>query len=172
MRSRPTHGPQGRGYMKNRQFPRRPPRLRNVNTGNGPVYLVTFCTHRRKSWLAQGKVHVAFVEFATRAELDFNIAVGRYVIMPDHIHLFVTSSIDFDLARWVGALKQNLARAASQRGSDGQIWQEGFFDHLLRNEEGKSQKWDYVFENPARAGLVVRSEDWPYQGQIVPIDHT
>jgi hypothetical protein len=34
------------------------------------------------------------------------------------------------------------------------LWQEEFFDHLLRPAESYSQKWDYVKENSARAGLV------------------
>jgi len=45
-----------------------------------------------------------------------------------------------------------------------------FFDHLLRNNESYAQKWEYVRENPVRAGLVHCSEDWSYQGEIVYID--
>ena len=48
----------------------------------------------------------------------------------------------------------------------GNIWQEEFFDHVLRSDETYSQKWDYVRENPVRAGLVARVEDWPWQGEI------
>ena len=36
----------------------------------------------------------------------------------------------------------------------GGIWQEEFFDHVLRSSESYSQKWNYVKENPVRAGLV------------------
>ncbi|MGI9172622.1 MAG: transposase [Chthoniobacterales bacterium] len=50
------------------------------------------------------------------------------------------------------------------------IWQRGFFDHLLRNSESYSQKWNYVEQNPVRAGLVENAEDWPYAGQIAYID--
>ncbi len=51
----------------------------------------------------------------------------------------------------------------------GQIWEEGFFDHVLRSNESYSQKWNYVRENPVRAGLVKSAADWPYQGEIVYI---
>src|SRR4029077_13534604 len=50
------------------------------------------------------------------------------------------------------------------------LWQPGFFDHVLRNDESYSQKWEYVRENPVRAGLVVRADEWPYQGELVVID--
>jgi hypothetical protein len=46
------------------------------------------------------------------------------------------------------------------------FWQREFFDHLLRTPESYERKWRYVLENPVRAGLVVKSEDWPYAGEI------
>ncbi len=72
----------------------------------------------------------------------------------------------------MGALKQALARAAKVSRAKTQLWKEGFFDHVLRSDESYSQKWNYVRENPARAGLVNSAEDWPYQGEIVYIDRT
>jgi putative transposase len=131
---------------------------------------VTFCTHNRQKWLTSDRVHAAFIQFAERALRDFNVAVGPYVIMPDHVHLFVCGDAEFVLTTWIGALKQALAKAAHRSKADGQIWQEGFFDHLLRSDESMSQKWNYIRDNALRAGLVERAEDWPYQGQIVLID--
>ena len=152
------------------KFGRRPLRLGRVLT-RGPLYFVTFCTHRRRPFLARDEVHAAFVLFAERAGRDFNIGVGRYVIMPDHVHLFVRGGEDFRLGRWVGLLKQALAKASNfLPGAKTQLWQEGFFDHVLRSDESYSQKWNYVRENPTRAGLIKSAEEWPYQGEIVYID--
>jgi REP element-mobilizing transposase RayT len=50
------------------------------------------------------------------------------------------------------------------------VWQRRFFDHVLRNEESYAQKWEYVRENPVRAGLVANANDWPYAGEIIRID--
>jgi hypothetical protein len=49
-------------------------------------------------------------------------------------------------------------------------WQHGFFDHLLRHSESYAQKWEYVRENPVRAGLVSNSDEWPWQGEIVRLE--
>jgi hypothetical protein len=46
----------------------------------------------------------------------------------------------------------------------------GFFDHVLRSDESYLEKWNYVRENPVRAGLAKSAEQWPYQGEIVYID--
>jgi len=40
------------------------------------------------------------------------------------------------------------------------------FHHRLRGGESYAQKWQYVRENPVRAGLVTRPEDWPYFGRV------
>lgn len=47
---------------------------------------------------------------------------------------------------------------------------ERIFDHLIRHGESYSEKWEYVRQNPVRAGLVGTPEDWPWQGEIMAID--
>jgi len=87
--------------------------------------------------------------------------------MPDHIHLFVRGGLDFVLARWVAGLKRAISVALRERD---QLWQPGFFDHVLRSDESYAQKWLYVRDNSVRAGLVSDSADWPHQGEFVVIE--
>lgn len=89
--------------------------------------------------------------------------------MPDHLHLFVRGDQDFVLATWVKGLKRAISEelAAKPKAT---FWQAGFFDHLLRNDESYARKWEYVRQNPVRAGLIKSADDWPYQGEIVRID--
>ena len=152
-----------------RRYPRTPPRLDRV-VPNNPLFFVTACTHRRRPILANNPVATAFVEFAERAYSEHNIAVGRFVIMPDHIHLFVCGPDDFELGRWIGMLKQCLEKQIVRDTSAEPLWQRRFFDHVLRSEESYAQKWNYVRDNPVRAGLVTNAEEWPYAGEIITID--
>jgi REP element-mobilizing transposase RayT len=131
---------------------------------------VTPCTYRRRRLLAAAAVNASFIQFAERAYAEPNIAVGRYVIMPDHVHLFVTGPDDFDLGRWVGILKTSLAKSVAREKTLEPLWQRRFFDHVLRSEESYGQKWNYVRDNPVRAGLVAEADDWPYAGEIITID--
>jgi putative transposase len=157
------------------KYPRVPPRLHLLFPADS-VFFVTACTYRRRSLLAADAVHSAFVFFSQRAYDEHGIAVGRYVIMPDHIHLFVCGPPDFELGRWMGMLKQCLEKAAAPpappagRRLQKPFWQCGFFDHVLRNEESCAQKWEYIRENPFRAGFVTDADDWPYAGEIITID--
>jgi REP element-mobilizing transposase RayT len=162
--------------------PHTPPRLREVfQSYDSPVYFVTFCTANRQPLLAATAVYEAFCQYALRGAVEKHVAVGRYVIMPDHVHLFVCGGRDFDLGLWVRGLKRVMAagvaasvpdaHAGKPAGTAGAtLWQSGFFDHMLRHEESYGQKWEYVRQNPVRAGLVAKAEDWPYQGEIVALD--
>ena len=112
------------------------------------------------------RAKVVLEEYGRRAMEESDTAMGRYVIMPDHVHLFVCGHVEFVLSPWVGRLKRAISVALSAT----RLWQPGFFDHILRSEESYGEKWEYVHENPVRAGLVTAAEDWPYQGEIVAID--
>lgn len=127
------------------------------------------CTlHRRRIGDLQVAQH-ALEQYGMHALDRFNVAVGRYVLMPDHAHLFVRGGPDFVLSEWIKGLKRTIATAL---GANGQkvVWQPGFFDHILRNDESYAQKWEYVCQNPVRARLVQSADEWPYQGEIVLID--
>ena len=153
-----------------RVFHNRPKRLAVVfDRYRPPLYFVTICTYERKAILNDPDIRQVFCDYARHAETR-QCAIGRYVIMPDHIHLFVRIGGDLSLSQFVRLLKQRLTFCLNRKTVKGPYWQPGFFDHLLRNVESYSQKWEYVRQNPVRAKLVANPEEWSYQGEIVRID--
>jgi len=148
----------------------RPPRLGQIfQIYDPPLYFITIRTIHRQKIRELATAHRAFGFYVRRARDEFGVVVGRYVMMPDHVHLFVRGNNDFNLARWVSGLKR--AMSIPLGGTKKRpLWQPGFFDHILRNDESYNQKWEYVRENPVRAGLVSLADDWPYQGEFVFID--
>jgi putative transposase len=90
------------------------------------------------------------------------------VIMPDHVHFFCSPDNESeDLKRFMQAWKEWTAKRLTREcGIKEHIWQKEFFDHVLRNEESYKEKWQYVLNNPVRAGLVKEAEEWPWQGEI------
>jgi putative transposase len=150
--------------MDAKSYPRRSPRLEPLFASIRPFYFVTFNTYKRRPFLARRDVHEAFRSYCWHAE-NYDVAVGRYVIMPDHIHLFVVlPETGTTLRKWVQMLRTVIGKGLLRSAVAKPHWQEGFFDHVLRSSEGYSQKWDYVRMNPVRAGLCAEPEEWPYQG--------
>jgi hypothetical protein len=46
------------------------------------------------------------------------------------------------------------------------LWQREFFDHVLCSAESYGEKWNYVRDNPVRAGLVSMPDEWKFTGEI------
>jgi putative transposase len=129
-----------------------------------PIIFLTVCTKDRKSLLANDVAHDALRSTWEQANA---FLVGRYVILPDHVHLFCTpsSSETAPLANWIRFWKSQFSRDY-RTIEPGKIWQSSFWDTQLRRGQHYSEKWDYVRGNPVRHGLVSHPEDWPYQGEL------
>jgi REP-associated tyrosine transposase len=144
------------------------PRLRRLDRiyPPNPIYFVTACTHARQRLLDNDEIHRSFSDFFIRGTAR-GALVGRYVVMPDHFHLFVALQPGgVRLSGWMKSLKNSLSRVLREMDRPVPHWQDGFFDHILRSSESYKRKWRYVRENPVRAGLVPHAHDWPYQGEI------
>jgi len=127
------------------------------------VYL-TVCVERKRPLLANDAAERLIIE-AWRAATFW--CVGRYVIMPDHIHLFCAPNTfpAQPLKNWIAYWKNHVTRDWTNR-SQIPIWQREFWDRQLRRAESYDEKWQYVRNNPVRHGYVSRVEDWPYQGEL------
>ena len=161
-----------------REIPFREPGRRTPAKGvhaslNGPNWVfLTVCTEKRERWLAQTPVQKALHDIWQQTATAW--LVSDYLLMPDHLHLFCAPhDLKFTIERWLGFWKDQLAKKL--KGQSGAAappyqaigkFQAGGFHHRLRDGESYSQKWQYVRENPVRAGLVAQPEDWPYFGRV------
>jgi len=128
------------------------------------IVLVTVCTDKRRHLLAQAESAAAVIG-AWRESTAW--LVGRYVLMPDHLHAFCSpaSAEAPALAAWVKFWKtQSSFRWPFTE--DLPIWQTGFWDRQLRDSRHYGERWDYVRNNPVRAGLAAKADDWAWQGEL------
>jgi putative transposase len=89
-------------------------------------------------------------------------ALLAYCFMPDHLHLLISGEReDSDLRRFVVRFRQATGyrhcRATGRR-----LWQEGYYDHVLRDAEDTKTIVRYILGNPVRAGLtrVIGEHRW------------
>jgi putative transposase len=140
------------------------PHLAPMEHGNQAViqYVTTNVDKRRPLLANQETVDVLLAAWRK----GNHWLVGRYVIMPDHIHLFCAPVVlTTPLKRWMEFWHAEATRHWP-RPDEKPIWQRDFFDRQLRNGESYAEKWTYVWENPVRTGLVSRAEDWPWKGEL------
>jgi putative transposase len=145
-----------------RKHPVHQPIFEQYNTA--VIMYVTVCTKNRRHVLASDAAHSVLRDAWNAAD---SWLVGRYVIMPDHIHFFCAPADDkaVTLEKWIAFWKSYTSRRWPNR-NESPIWQRHFWDTQLRKNESYDRKWNYVVENPVRAELVAKPEDWPYQGEL------
>ena len=141
----------------------RPAHPAPVTRFNEPTVLfVTVCVLDRSPILANGSVHKVFRLVWAKAE---HWRVGSYLIMPDHVHMFCVPGVHEPLSikRWAEYWKHMFAQELPNLS--GKL-QRDCWDTQMRQREHYEEKLAYMYENPVRAGLVARTEEWPYQGRL------
>ena len=100
----------------------------------------------------------------------YSVVCPVHGLMPDHVHLLLHG---WDSEGNQKGLMRFLRRHSNALlGETGFRWQPQAYDHVLRPEESDRYAYErlarYITENPVRAGLVERAEDWPHTGAVVP----
>lgn len=133
-----------------------------------PLYFLTVCCAERRRILTNKEAATILITAWQNSARLYGWAVGRYVIMPDHVHFFARAlpdgkSLSSFMRNWKRWTSNQLIKQAHLTPP---LWQPEFFDHVIRSAESYTEKWDYVQANPVRAGLVAAQDDWRYSGQI------
>ena len=87
-----------------------------------------------------------------------------FTIMPNHVHMvFTLLPGGPDMAAIMHRIKGFTAsKANSLLGRKGPFWQGESFDHVVRSQSALLKTVRYILENPVKAGLVTRWQDWPF----------
>ena len=152
------------------------------------ILFVTVVTNLRQTVLDNKMVLDCIIDAWRKAD---NWLVGRFVIMPDHIHFFCApstyppSSFHSWMAYWKSIATKEYWRTlggSRSRATENEmhadarervpparnpsLFQRDCWDTQLRTGDSYAEKWEYVRNNPVRRGLVDKADAWPYQGEM------
>ena len=128
---------------------------------------VTICTkYARKIFLDKFLAN-EFLGLLKKHSQENDVLIYAYCIMPDHVHLLISASHNKDIISFVREIKSLSTRIAWAYNYRGGIWQTSFYDHFLRNDEGRREVINYIVENPVREGLVDNWRDYQFCGSLV-----
>ena len=142
----------------------RPPRLSQFSYKGVYRYFLTICTFNRQTFFTSSAiVSDTMLQFRkTSSEEAFEISA--YCFMPDHAHFLIegqTHSSDF--RRFCKLAKQR-SGSMYARKHGGPLWQEGYYERILREGDDSLTIARYLLANPVRAGLAAAPIDYPYMG--------
>ena len=87
----------------------------------------------------------------------------EWCVMPNHVHALIAPTPGRRLAAIVQGWKSFTAKRANRAlGRRGTFWARDYYDRYVRDERHLEAARRYIRENPAKAGLCARAEDWPW----------
>jgi len=94
----------------------------------------------------------------------FEFAILAYVLMPDHAHVLAEAESErSDFPAFVKRFKQTTG-FAYRRETGQPLWQPGYHERVLRNDEITEAVVRYILENPIRANLSKDLGEYPFAG--------
>src|SRR5947199_5572396 len=141
------------------RYSRRLPHLQKADA----ALFVTFCTGAR---LPLPEVARDLIVEHCRREDGKRVTLCAFVVMPDHVHLLLLplrneNGWPFPLVDILQCMKGATAhRINALLHRSGPVWEEESFDHVLRSNESLKEKCEYIRQNPVRAGLVQKPEEY------------
>ena len=140
---------------------RKSPRIPGYDYATGNYYFITICTHKKKCIFGKPEIlnelgMVAKVNIESIPKYYPQITVEKFVVMPNHIHMILvldncenTDKMP-SVTKVVGQYKMSVTKEIHKRNKDLQVWQRSFHDHIIRNQEGYNNIWEYIEYNPVK----------------------
>lgn len=112
-------------------------------------------------WLRETEVAQAVEDCIRRGALELShYELLAYVVMPNHAHLLIEPRLPIDrIMRGIkGVSARDANRLLKRRGLA--FWQNESFDHWIRTPAEGEKVARYIENNPVKAGLAAKAEDW------------
>ncbi|MBK5376513.1 transposase [Pseudomonas sp. TH43] len=127
----------------------------------GRAYFITSVIHDRQPVFADWQTGRLLVTELRKAHDQGCVESIAWVVMPDHFHWLMQLQSG-TLAEVIGAIKARCTQAVNHKtGREGPLWQSGFYDRAIRDDEDLLPFTRYIVANPLRAGLVENIGDYP-----------
>ena len=142
---------------------RKNPRILGYDYGQPGMYFITACTHNRLCILGDVEDYsmklsniglIAQDCLSSLPQWFPNMEIDQHVIMPNHFHaLIYIKERGTSLREIIGAVKSattRRARKVDQRLLASDLWQRGYFDHVVRTEKSLCALRQYILDNPTK----------------------
>lgn len=144
----------------------RPPRFPDFDYAGFNRYFITICVADRSPVFRSLELGQVVIAKLLTVSTAFGLDVLAYCVMPDHMHALVAGESENSLFLpfmqrykqltgywWKHDLRHRTC-----------LWQEGYYDRILRDHDPNEGVIRYILENPVRAGLVDDPREYPMTG--------
>ena len=140
------------------------PRKPRVGPGGLVYHVLNRANDRQQMFFAEGDYR-DFLSLLASVQVTHAMRILAFCVMPNHWHMVLWPNHDNALSNFVGRLCSQHAqrlRAFRRTKGNGHVYQDRFKSFPVETSEYLWAVLRYVEQNPIRAGLVRRAEEWPW----------
>ena len=128
---------------------------------NYPHFVTTTIRDRRPVFV-DDRASSLLIEILEASRTETGTQLLAYVVMPDHVHLLVVPG-RLGLGHFMRLVKGRFARYWNRsEGQPGALWQERYYETVIRTDAGLKRCIDYIHRNPVASGLSEDASAYPY----------
>lgn len=133
----------------------------------GRTVFVTVVTYQRRPWLGEPDNAGLLLSVMRRVKPRLPFRHVAHVILPDHFHWLFVPLDDANFSRIVGAVKREITWRMKGAGQAApRLWQDRFYDHVVRDGQDFANHLDYVHYNPVKHRVVGRAGDYRFSSFV------
>jgi len=133
------------------------------------LYFITAVTQQRRRIFADETEIERLRETMRQVKKIHPFTMRAFVFLHDHFHLMIRIGATTDISTVIHSIKRNYTLNYKEAwGENGRVtlWQKGFWDHVIRNEQDFQKHLNYIHYNPVKHGYVTRPEDYPFSSYM------
>ncbi len=138
------------------------PRLARIIGPSYPHHLVQRGNNRREVFLDHADRQYYLALLARYAQKQ-SVSILAYCLMSNHTHLLVRPGQSSNLPKMMQGIALCYTQAFNRKyGQTGRLWESRYYSSVVEAERYLWAVSCYIEENPIRAGLAARAEEYPY----------
>lgn len=117
-----------------------------------PTYALTTATYQSCALFVRTANAKLLLDTLFRYRDQGRYLLHGFAIMPEHLHILLTPAPNQTIERCAQCIKGGFSFRVRDQFK-GEVWQPGFHEHRIRDEEDFRNQLAYIAANPERRGL-------------------
>jgi putative transposase len=137
-------------------------RLQRVVLPGYPLHMMVR-GHNSQNIFTTEEEKKSYLGWLKDAAREYELAIHAYALMPNHVHILATPKTVLSASKVMQSIGRRYAQLFNQaHGSSGTVWEGRFKSCLIDPEAYFLLVQKYIEQNPVRAGLVHKPEEWAW----------
>jgi putative transposase len=117
-----------------------------------PTYALTTATYLRRALFVRTENAQLLINTIFHYRDQGRYRLHGFAVMPEHLHVLLTPAPGQTIERCAQCIKGGFSHAVRNQFR-GEIWQPGFHEHRIRDQQDFLNQLAYIAQNPGKRGL-------------------